>query len=453
MIVTLSVPRARLGVASVSATWQVALLVTLCFFAYGWLRFVTLHSQSFDLAFFDQVVWNLSRGNGFASSFIPYSFLGQHFSPALLIFVPLYWALPSPLWLVLGQSLALGIAVVPLHALGRAHLDESKAWAIVIAYSFSVGISRAVGYDFHTETLAVPFVFLALLASDRGQWTLFWACAVVPVLAKEDGALVAFGVGLLVAITSNRKVGLGLMAIAVFVALALVLFLMPGLREGQAVDLGSRYAYLGGGGLTGLIGALRQLTDPAALAAALTLLVGVGFLPLGRPVTLLAALPAVGLALLSSGEYQHRLLLHYSIQATPLIFAAAIFGWRRLRDWRPVMGTAGIGLLLAGTALLQIQLSPLTGPLGLRSDGFLDFARADRARAAAGVIPPGAGVAAGPDVLTLLAERPVLAQLPGANDLEWLITDASRPLPWRPAEAGYGPVAVRGEFTVWRRQP
>ena len=449
----LTLPRMRTAAAAPPLPWLVGGVLAVAWFGYGWLRLATLRSQAYDLAFFDQVVWNLSRGHGFASSFIPYSFLGQHFSPALTLFVPLYWVAPSPLWLLVGQALALGLAAVPLHALARIWLDDSKAWAVVIAYALQVGIARAVGYDFHTESLAVPFVFVALLASAMGRWPIFWLAALAPILTKEDGTLVAFGIGALVALTASRRAGVGLMALSAGLALLLAFVVMPGLRDGQSADLAGRYSYLAGGVSHAVDGAFNRITDPAAPIAVLALLAGVGFLPLVRPAAVLAAVPALGLAILSSNAYQHQLLLQYSLPSTPLLLAAAMLGWRRLKDAGPALGAAGLGLLLAGATAMQVILSPLTGPVGIRAQGFLDFPRAARAAAAAADVPPGRPVAAGPDVLPLLAERPVIAQLPGSNDLEWLVTDGNRSLPWRPATAGYRVVAVEGEFTVWRRQP
>jgi len=425
--------------------------MALACFGYELLRQATLRSQAFDLAFFDQVVWNASRGHGLVSSFIPYSFLGQHFSPALLLFVPLYWLAPSPRWLLLGQSLALGAAIVPLHALARAWLDGSKAWAVVLAYALNVGISRAVGYDFHTEALGVPFVFVALLAATRGNWLVCWLAALAPILAKEDGTLVALGIGWLVAITSNRRAGLGLMALSTTFALGLSLLVLPFFRAGQAGDLVSRYAYLGSGAASVVAGVWAHVSDPAAIFAMLTMLAAVGFLPLLRPAALIAVAPAAGLAILSGNEYQHQLLLQYSLQTTPLLIAAAILGWQRLTASRRALGATGIGLLLVGTAGVQAYLSPLTGPVGIRAQGFLDFPRAERAQAAAHHVPPGASVAAPSDVLPLLAERPVIAQLPGGSGLEWLVTDGHRNLAWQPADAGYRVIAIEGEFTVWRR--
>ncbi|TMD95654.1 MAG: DUF2079 domain-containing protein, partial [Chloroflexi bacterium] len=151
------------------APWAIGVGAAAALLAVAAVRWLTFHSTTYDLAFFDQVVWNASQGHGLRSSFVDYGFLGQHFEPALLLFVPLYRLHATPLWLLAGQSLALGLAVVPLWALAREWVGgRGAALAACTAYLLSVGLARAAGFDFHTETLAVPFVFLALLGAARG---------------------------------------------------------------------------------------------------------------------------------------------------------------------------------------------------------------------------------------------------------------------------------------------
>src|SRR5215467_1817223 len=100
---------------------------------YGWTllsRADALLLPAYDTAFFQQVVWNIGHGRGFASDFFPASFLGLHFSPLLLLLGELVanrWlaaalAAPVPLWAALQQA----------------------AWA-----------------GFHPEALALPLVLLA----------------------------------------------------------------------------------------------------------------------------------------------------------------------------------------------------------------------------------------------------------------------------------------------------
>src|SRR2546430_11043357 len=47
-------------------------------------RAAALQLPAYDTAFFEQVVWNLGQGRGFASGYFPANFLGLHFELALV---------------------------------------------------------------------------------------------------------------------------------------------------------------------------------------------------------------------------------------------------------------------------------------------------------------------------------------------------------------------------------
>jgi len=423
------------------------------FAGYAFARWATLQSSALDLSYFDQVVWNAARGHGFISSFAPYPFFGQHFSPALALLVPLYWIHPSPLWLLGAQSLALGAAVVPLHLLARTWLDHRSSMVACVAYIAQLFVLRAVGYDFHTEALAVPFVFLAVLGAARanraGDGILLLA-GVAPMLAKEDGALVSLGIGFLAWAVMHRRTGLVLVAVSVVYGLVVTIVVMPAIRGGRPGDLIDRYSYLGSsvpGVLLGLFThpqlAFLHLFSPGSLIAVAALLGGLAFLPLARPLAAAAALPALALELLSSHAAQSTLLDQYGLQPGPLLFIAALLGWARIAPW--FKASPG-KWLLAGT-LVALVVSGHAPALG-------SWSRGAAAHTLASEVPPDAAVAASSGFATMLAERNSIEVLPSAG-AEWLAVDESA----ESAEfvsglssRGYILVDRRGELSLWNRR-
>ena len=367
-----------------------------------------------DLAYFDQVVWNAAQGHGFVSSFAPYPFFGQHFSPALGLLVPFYWIHPSPLWLLGAQSLALGTAVVPLYLLARTWLDHSSSMVACVAYAAQLFVLRAVGYDFHTEALAVPFVFLAVLGAARASGTgdgVLLLSGVAPMLCKEDGALVSLGIGFLAWAVLRRRAGLALMATSVVYGVVVTTLVMPAIRGGQPGDLIDRYAYLGSsvpGVLLGLVThpqvALLHVFSPGPLIAVAVMLEGVAFLPLARPLAAVAALPALMLELLSSHVPQSTLLDQYGLQPGPLLFVAALLGWVRIS---PRLKASPRAVLLAGTvmALVVAGQAPALG----------SWDKGVAARTLANEVPPDASVSASSDLATMLAERETIRVLPSSG--------------------------------------
>ena len=447
--------------------WVLGGTAAVALFAIAAVRWSTFHSTTYDLAFFDQVVWNASAGHGLRSSFVAYSFFGQHFEPALLLFVPLYRAHATPLWLFAGQSLALGLAVVPLWALAREWVGgRGAAVAACTAYLLQVGVARAAGFDFHTETLAVPFVFLALLGAARGRTALLLAAGIVPLLCKEDGALVTLGIGLLAVALHRRRAGLVLAGAGVAAGALVTLVLMPRLRAGAPGDLIDRYRYLGatpGAVVEHLVTTpqswLGHLLSTPSGPAMLLALAAVGLLPLLRPVALAACLPVLFLALVSADTYQSGLRLQYGLPAVPLLVAAALAGWRSRTGRR--LGRAAPALLVGGAAATWLVAAPLPwgpGPDRLDLGGLDHVAAADRAL---GRIPAGVPVAASGSLLTHLSERPEIWELPSGVGVTWVAVDSAAQVTGQSRTAGYWTavgslpgrgyrrVAEGGGVTVW----
>lgn len=449
--------------ASPRTIWAVALAASALFFVLALLRHLSFHSAGYDLGFFDQVLWNASHGHGFRSTFIPYGFFGEHFEPVLLLFLPFYRLAPSPLWLLGAQALALGLAAVPLHAVARRLLGPSAAWIAVAAYLLQLGVARAVESDFHPETLAVPFVFLAFGFALQRRWGWFVLCAIIPLLTKEDAALVAIGVGIIAILMTRTLIGL-IPAVAGLAYGSLVLFwVMPALRHGAAGDLVLRYAYLGSTPGQVALAALTRpwlwighlLTSPA-LPALLVLLIAVGLLPVLRPATMVAALLPLLPAVLSSDAYQEGLRLQYAIPAVPLLMVAALLGWQRL----PALPSGAI--LLLGAGVTSLWLAPILPRLGTDLPGLARVPAVDRILAS---IPAGEEVAASSGLVPQLSERPNIWEFPAGFGSRWVVIDqATRPSQQslqhgyagavaRLASAGYELEGQAGGVALWRRSP
>ena len=445
--------------------WAAGLVAAALFALVGGLRFFSFHSSAYDLGFFDQVIWNASQGHGLSSSFLAYSFFGEHFEPVLLIFLPIYWIHASPLWLLAAQSLALGLAVVPLFHLTLEWLGARSAWIAVLGYVLQLAVARTVAFDFHTEARAVPFVLLALLAAVRNQRGIFIAASLVPLICKEDGALLGLALGLFVFILLRRRVALLLAGISVAWGIVIVLAVMPAYRHGAAGDLILRYAYLGSSPAAILLHLftmpwtwIGHLGGSGAVGAVAITLLGLGLLPLARPILLLCALIPLVPSLLSADPIQANLHLHYGIGAVPLLTATALLGWQRLSSLSATKLVAPAALLVGSGAIFAL-LSPI--PNLIRSDSS-DLQRRDGVLSALRRIPPGATLAASTNLVPALSERVTIDEIPcGAGTDEWVAVDArTRPsdqslmagaanaiaaLP----ERGYRPVAASAGVTVW----
>ena len=72
-----------------------------------------------DIGTFDQAIWGTLHGHFFLNTIAfnkAINYLGFHFRPILLIFLPFYILLPKVEWMILAQSFALSLTALPICA-------------------------------------------------------------------------------------------------------------------------------------------------------------------------------------------------------------------------------------------------------------------------------------------------------------------------------------------------
>src|SRR3990172_6102589 len=133
-------------------------------------------TYGFDFGIHDQAVWLLSRGHTPFVTISGANYFGDHLSWIMFVLVPFYWIVASAKVLLVAQSLALGLAAVPLFLVARLKLrDEWLACGIAWVYFFNPYLGWANTDQFHPDVFEVALVFLAFLFVLRGRWRLFLA--------------------------------------------------------------------------------------------------------------------------------------------------------------------------------------------------------------------------------------------------------------------------------------
>jgi uncharacterized membrane protein len=463
------------GVAS--GTWVAALLLR---------RVDSLSAPPYDLAFFQQVIWNVGHTGRWVSGFNEGSFLGLHFSPLLVVpalVERLVW--PDVRVLNLFHAVAVGTLVPATFLFLRAAMRPAKvARVLAAALACSVpawaSMQEVIRADFHPETAGVALALLAGWAGLTRRLPAMWLLAGAALLTREDLAYAIGVVGLLVAARGRgtvRRHGWLLAGGAVAWGALVFGLLMPWLRAGAVSDTASYYAWLGGGfGVltapfteTNLV--VAAIARPAPWFVVLGLLVAVVGLPLLRPRWLVLLLPPLLASLLSSHVWQANLLLQYPlILVVPLLAATAMGGRRAIavndrlgrlarRRSRGRSHSAG-GRLLDSTATPRTrpgQRSSFSGALGLAAlvalpglagasaqgsvppfDEDVAFvarpAGVDRLEHVAGLVPPDAVLVVDSGLVAPLAGRTTIVRLtaypmPLAGGYVILDRDAWSPTP------------------------
>ncbi|TAK30044.1 MAG: DUF2079 domain-containing protein [Chloroflexota bacterium] len=452
-----SVPaRAADAVFHLAAIGYCIMLATLAI-----MRHDSLHSHAFDLGIFDQILWNSARGHVMEASLIwdKATFLGNHISPTLLLFVPAYWLVSDPRVLLIGQAIALTSGALPIYWYARRE-SSNRSLALVLALSyFTYPATLYVNlFDFHEFALAVPFMSFSIYFMLTGRFLAFAVCALLLLATKEDLGVLVSMLGLR-ALLFHRQWLVGLpLAIGGVVWTALAIStLIPAKNPSGIYPFEALYAYLGASQLDILVNlithpmrSLQIIFEMPKIEYVLRLLVPLGLLPLAGLTMWPLALPTLAYLLLSADPGRYSITTQYSAPLVPLFFFAAVEGCRRIiqRDFvaqRAVtlssLGdqphpstarrvrlitrvdnrrtlTAGIAAIIAISALGSYVLH---GP-GLFAQGFdpKEFQLTDHARTGLQLmkeIPADASVIAQGDLVPQLSGRRVIYMWPWIGEL------------------------------------
>lgn len=202
------------------------------------------YAASYDQGIFNQVFWNSARGQFFQSSLssqlstnvvnageipnVAYHRLGQHFTPALLLWLPIYSLFQSPVTLSVLQVTLIAAAGLVLYQLGRCHLPPEQAAAITTAYYGANAVVGPTIGNFHDISQIPLFVFTLLLALEKRWWWLYGSMALIIPFVREDSAIVLFSIGFYFLVSRRHpRLGLGLCAYAAAYILILTNWGMP----------------------------------------------------------------------------------------------------------------------------------------------------------------------------------------------------------------------------------
>src|SRR6266704_3136419 len=166
-------------------------------------RLYGMTGSAWDFAYDQQVIWNITQGQGFYSSFARADFLGIHFELIFVVLAAVEKIWPSPIVLLIFSSAGLA-ATAPagylfLRALLPADRPESKWVAVALSapIPFWFAIQEAARDFFHPENMALALALLAAWAGIRGHRVAMWCLCIVTLACKEDQVYTIGVLGLL----------------------------------------------------------------------------------------------------------------------------------------------------------------------------------------------------------------------------------------------------------------
>src|SRR6202171_78589 len=166
-------------------------------------RLYGMTGSAWDFGYDQQIIWDISVGQGFYSSFARANFLGIHFELIFVVLAAVEKVWPNPAVLLIfssaGRAAPAPAAYLFFRSLLPADRPEAPWLAVALAapIPFWAAIQEAARDFFHPENMALALALLAAWAGLRGHRVAMWVLCVLVLTCKEDQVYTVGVIGLL----------------------------------------------------------------------------------------------------------------------------------------------------------------------------------------------------------------------------------------------------------------
>lgn len=322
------------NLSAISALLIMAIYIAITLYIAIHLLHDTYNTYAFDLGLFTQSLKYTLQGSLLWQTPTGGSELAHHFSPILLLLVPLYKGFPYPQMLLVVQTLILGLSGYLVYLLAK-DFNYSNRTALIIEILFFVNplVWGVALFDFHPVAFAIPGILLMFLGMRRKRWILFAIGLIIALTSREDAIFVVgvFGVTKFIydywKTRKIERITLVIIASSIIVTAAAVATSTAFSNGHSPLILSyftNRYTYVEQSLWEGIVVAMQTFFSSGSILLFCGYLVPLGCLPL---LSLKWAIP--GLFVMLSGMFssywgQHDALLQYTAPAIPFMFMAFI---------------------------------------------------------------------------------------------------------------------------------
>jgi len=397
-------------------------------------------SVDFDSGIFGQAAWLAAHASQF-DTVRGLPLYGHHATFAFYLFAPFYWIGFDGVT-VMNVAQVLALAAVPLVVYWLARRLDLQPWIaslaafVCLAHFSNSWLAQEL---FHPEVFAIAPLLAAYGFSLRNQTKAYWAILVFAMIWKEDVALAAIGLGLVLLIQGRHDNGwerrrLGLYTVifaAIWFALATQVLLPHFSPTGKAFyaegfygDLGNYFTSVASSFVSHPSRVSTHLQNAHTFSYLRNLWAPFGFVNLLAPVTLLIAIPQLLANLLSINNFTWSLRFHYIAIPLAASMLGFVLGLKSLRgNWRTF--AAGIAFAASVGTALSWGVGPYSA--NYKAGYWPLVATADQAKIehALSLIPPHDSVSASYHLVPHLTDRRLIFSFPnpwqgrnwGINDL------------------------------------
>ena len=127
-------------VLSIIILWTVIIL----FISY-W-KYTNYLFNGFDLAIYNQAMFNTINGKLMGLSIHPHNYFGDHFEPILFLLTPLYVFFAHPLTLIIAQTLAIALSAWAVYLIAKLKLSHNWSFLLTLAWLLNPFVNASLNF-------------------------------------------------------------------------------------------------------------------------------------------------------------------------------------------------------------------------------------------------------------------------------------------------------------------
>ena len=151
--------------------------------------------NGFDLAIYNQAMFNSLNGNLMDVSIHPHNYFGDHFEPILFLLLPFYALADHPLTLILIQTIVLAITIWPIYKIASKHLNGLWPNLIAVSWLLNPIVYATSVFEFHAIIFTACLLIWSIYFYKQNNYLLWLTFILLTLVSREDAALsvIAFG--------------------------------------------------------------------------------------------------------------------------------------------------------------------------------------------------------------------------------------------------------------------
>jgi len=297
------------------------------------LKYFSLHSTFFDLGIFENVVWRIAfNGDYYLISF-------GHFQPILLFYSLAYKIFPSPITLLLLQTITIGIGSYPLYKISKKYLKGNLPLLVILAYFLYPGVEYGNLFDFHTDHLFMTLMLFGFYFLEENKIKGLIIVSILCLFIKEPLILSLFMFGFYIVIKRRYyKSGIFIIILSAVVFISATYLFIPYFTKGTSY-YNIAFSKLG----TSIPDILKNIIlNPKLLITEFfsdwkkqlfifSIFAPVMFIALLSPLELLPVLPVTFIGIITQIPNYYMVRSHYFASIVPGLFIAFIYGLKKLQ--------------------------------------------------------------------------------------------------------------------------